>query len=98
MPSFFTSAQHFSEMAELILKEPRPKYLFVTDDLFREMMANKQIGMANRVYVAELFAHIHIAALISLQRNLRWINAIKISHENHSYFGFCANLRSLIES
>jgi hypothetical protein len=98
MPDLFTSAKHFSEMAELVLKEPRPKYMFVTDDLFRELVVNKRFGMANRFYTAELFAHIHIAALISLQRNLKWINAIKLSYENNSYFGFCANLRSFIES
>jgi hypothetical protein len=50
----------------------------------------------SKIYWKEMLYRIHIVILVSLFKSMRWLDSIENNMDN--YYGFCANLRGLIES
>lgn len=69
------------------------RYLFMEDSEFTKI---QDIEITANIYWSEMLYRIHIIALISSFKTLRWIEAIDNNYNN--YYGFCSSLRGLIES
>ena len=85
-------------LANALLACTPPKYLFVTNEYFETFITRKQFATANRFYAAELVAHLHIAAMITLKRHSKWLHGVETAVQARNYFAFCACLRGFIES
>ena len=89
---------HYKESAVLVLATAPSRYLFLVDHALQQLIKKGQLAGANFHYTYELMAHIHMVALISIRRNLKWIEGIELSMAASNYFLFCASLRGLIEA
>lgn len=69
------------------------KYFFMPDDEFLKI---KDPFRSTKIYWEEMLYRTHIVVLVSLFKSIKWFDAINNNSTN--YFGFCASLRSLIES
>lgn len=69
------------------------KYNFMPDEKFANM---KDAVKGSEIYWSEMLYRTHIVVLVSLFKSVRWIDSLENNHNN--YYGFCSNLRGLIES
>jgi hypothetical protein len=69
------------------------RYRFISDDDFRELT---DLTTQAKVYWSEMLCRTHIVVLVSWFKALRWLESLNNNIDN--FYGFCSNLRSLIES
>lgn len=69
------------------------KYRFVSDEEFEELNG---LNIVAKTYWSEMLYRTHIVVLVSWFKALRWLDSLDNNIDN--YYGFCSNLRSLIES
>lgn len=89
---------HYKPLVKQILGSAETGYVFTSIDYHRQLIQNRQIADANKNYVDEILFRLHAASLITLRRNLSWIESIEVAERNSSLFGFCSSLRGFIES
>lgn len=89
---------HYQPLIARILASAESCYFFTSDTYFRTLLTNRKFAEANKIYVLEIISRFHAAALITLRRNLSWMEAIETSYGQSSFFAFCASLRGMIES
>ena len=98
MNSLNSQINHYKPLIHEILDSGGSKYFF-TNVLYHQLLISKrQFAEANRNYVLEIINRFHAASLITLRRNLAWIESIQLACNHSSYFSFCSSLRGLIES
>jgi hypothetical protein len=97
MGDLLTVMRKHASLVKPLLAAPRPKYFFINDEFFRKLISENKLGKANQIYTAELLAHLHIAALVTLKRQIKWIHAIEKAIHDDNYFAFCVSLRGFIE-
>jgi hypothetical protein len=89
---------HYKPLLRQILASAETKYFF-TSIVHHQLLCKKgQLAEMNRNYVLEIIYRFHAASLITLRRNLVWIESVESSRQNSSLFAFCSSLRGLIES
>lgn len=88
----------YRPLIEDIVVSSESCYFFTHVDYFSTLVANRDFSGANRIYVLEIISRLHAAALITLRRNLSWIESIEVSYGQSAFFAFCASLRGMIES
>lgn len=98
MSHLTTQINHYKPLVHRVLEPNRSKYFFSSVLYHRLLISKEQFAEANRNYVVEIIYRSHAASLITLRRNLGWIESIQLSLKNSSYFTFCSSLRGLIES
>ena len=81
-----------------VLESGKSKYFFTNVLSHQLLISKRQFAEANRNYVLEIAYRLHAASLITLRRNLAWIESIQLARSHASYFSFCSSLRGLIES
>jgi hypothetical protein len=69
------------------------EYRFISNEEFLEI--DDPNGMA-KIYWLEMLYRTHIVVLVSWFKALRWLDSLDNNINN--YYGFCSNLRSLVES
>jgi len=69
------------------------RYRFVSEDDFREIT---DLTIHAKIYWSEMLSRAHIVVLISWFKALRWLESLNNNIDN--FYGFCSNLRCLIES
>ncbi|MDA3884702.1 MAG: hypothetical protein PF638_03820 [Candidatus Delongbacteria bacterium] len=69
------------------------KYNFMPDSDYDKI---QDIGLRTNIYWKEIVYRVHIVILVSLFKTSRWIDSLNNNVNN--YYGFCSNLRGLIES
>ena len=89
---------HYRPLVTDILASSESCYLFTSETYFRTLVRDHKFADVNRIYVREIISRLHAAALITLRRNLSWIEAVETSYEHSTFFAFCASLRGMIES
>lgn len=89
---------HYKLLIHGLLPTESPKYFFTNVLHHQKLIHQKKIAEANRNYVREIIFRFHAAALITLRRNLAWIESIEISRRNSQLFAFCSSLRDFIEA
>ena len=72
--------------------------MFSRVDYHRQLVRDSRFAEVNQNYVYEILFRFHAASLITLRRNLLWIESIEGSQRNANLFAFCASLRGFIES
>ena len=98
MSNLTTQIYHYKPLIHRVLDSGRAKYTF-TNVLYHQLLiSKKQFADANRNYALEIIYRFHAASLITLRRNLAWIESIQLAKNNSLYFAFCSSLRGLIES
>lgn len=68
-------------------------YSFISDNEFKGI---NDVATQAKIYWCEMPYRTHIVVLVSWYKNLRWLEALNNNIDN--YYGFCSNLRCLIES
>lgn len=89
---------HYKPLVQQIVASAETAYVFTSLNDHLQLIQNGQFAEANRNYVAEIIYRLHAASLITLRRNLSWIESIEGSQRNSNLFAFCASLRGFIES
>ncbi len=98
MSKLNSQIRHYIPLINQVLESGRSKYFF-TNVLYHQLLISKRrFAEANRNYVLEITYRLHAASLITLRRNLAWIDSIQLARNHGSYFAFCSSLRGLIES
>lgn len=69
------------------------KYRFISDAEFEEL---NDTNHQAKIYWSEMLYRTHIVVLVSWFKALRWLDSLDNNIDN--FYGFCSNLRSLIES
>ncbi len=88
----------YKPMAQQIIASAETRYVFISIDYHRKLIQEGRFAERNQIYVNEILSRFHAASLITLRRNLLWIESIEGSQRNLNLFGFCASLRGFIES
>jgi hypothetical protein len=89
---------HYKPLVQQIVTSAESDYVFTDLDYHKQLVRNSEFAEANQNYVHEIIFRFHAAALITLRRNLSWVESIEDSLHNSKLFGFCASLRGFIES
>jgi hypothetical protein len=89
---------HYKPLVQQIITSAETGYVFTSPDYHRQLIRNRQYVEMNKNYVNEIIYRFHAASLITLRRNLSWIESIEGSRRNSNLFAFCASLRGFIES
>lgn len=89
---------HYKPLVQQIRASAETGYVFTSVDYHRQLMQKGRFAELNRNYVDEIIFRFHAASLITLRRNLLWIESIEGSQRNSNLFAFCAALRGFIES
>lgn len=89
---------HYVPLVRQILASDNSQYFFTNVLYFQKLLFSGKLADANNIYVSEIIYRLHASSIITMRRNMSWIDAIIISRDHSSYFSFCAALRGLIES
>jgi hypothetical protein len=89
---------HYKPLVQRIIASAETGYVFTSIDYHKQLVQNREFAEANQNYVDEIIFRFHAASLITLRRNLSWVESIEGAQRNSNLFGFCASLRGLIES
>jgi hypothetical protein len=75
-------------------------YQFVDNDEFRAKALTRAYrpGQMNQIYWREIISRAHIAAVASLVRTGRWIEAVIREHDAPNLMGWAACCRCLVEA
>jgi hypothetical protein len=89
---------HYKPLVRQVIASAETEYFF-TSILYHQLLRKKgKTAEMNRNYVLEIVFRFHAASLITLRRNLLWIESIETSRQHSRLFAFCASLRGFIES
>ncbi len=89
---------HYKFLVKQIIGSSETEYFFTNLDYYKKLIQNKDFAEANQKYVQEIIFRFHAASLITLRRNLSWLESIDGARHISNLFGFCASLRGFIES
>ena len=89
---------HYRPLIKRVINTAQSKYVFTNILYHQTLIEQGKFAEANRNYVLEIIYRLHAASLITLRRNISWIDSIESSRKNSTYFSYCASLRGLIES
>ena len=89
---------HYCPLITEIVDSSESRYLFTSQAYFETLVRDRKFADVNRIYVLEIISRLHATALITLRRNLSWIEAVETSYEQSAFFAFCSSLRGMIES
>lgn len=101
-----------AKMALIVFGESAETYLPFYYDVFTEAMGTtsyefmpmeqftgiKDIPLVQQVYWTEILYRAHLAAITSILRHLKWIDAVVFSASFSNWFAFAASFRGLLES
>lgn len=90
--------EHYLPLLNSVLESDNSKYIFTSQELHLHLVKNGDLASANRIYVSEILYRLHASSLITLRRNLLWIDSIKKAIHDNSFFVLCTSLRAFIES
>lgn len=79
---------HYKPLVNKILDSVESRYFFTNAIYHQNLITKGQYSDANRIYVLEIIYRFHAASLITLRRNLSWIESIESFHEKSAFFGF----------
>ena len=91
------ASSYFPLLDQLISSFNGTKYHFEAVNKFQKIMADNPIEGAY-IYWKELLSRAHFAAVASIYRNYRWLEAIMIAHSQNNFFSFAASYRGFVES
>jgi hypothetical protein len=89
---------HYKPLVQQIIASAETSYVFTSIDYHLQLIKDGRLAEANQNYVDEILFRFHAASVITLRRNLLWMESIEGSQRNANLFAFCASLRGLIES
>jgi hypothetical protein len=97
--SFFKNMKTFTDILDAINAfEHEYSYRFIDNSEYEELIHQKKVREANKVYVEELLYRCHIAAITTLFRNDKWVQGIVSALQHNNYFVFSSSLRGLVEA
>lgn len=89
---------HYCPLIKHVINTVQSEYFFTDNLHFQNLIEQRDFAEANSIYVLEIIYRLHAASLITLRRNISWIDSIELSRENSTFFSYCASLRGFIES
>lgn len=97
--SFFKNIKAFTDILDAINAfEHEYVYRFIDNSEYQDLIHQKHVREANKVYVEELLYRCHLAAITTLLRNEKWMQGIASSVQHNNYFVFSSSLRGLVEA
>jgi len=78
----------------------KDSYYFEDIDVYLEKIKNPVDGRnyLGKIYWKEILYRAHMASIVAILRNTRWVSAVTTEFENRNLFGWAAACRSLIEA
>src|SRR4051794_18889426 len=78
----------------------KDRYFFEDNDIYRSKMKDKITGRkyGGEIYWKEILYRAHMAAVVAILRNTRWVSAVTSEFAQGNLFGWAAACRSLIEA
>jgi hypothetical protein len=98
MTKFEQQAMFYKSLVTDVLASAESEYAFISRTAFRLLIEQGRFQEANQIYVREIIARFHAAALITLRRNLEWLTSLEATNADSKLLGFCVSLRGVIES
>ncbi len=98
MVTFEQQSMMYTALVTDVLASAESEYAFISAGAFKRLIERGNFQAANQIYVSEIIARFHAAALITLRRNLAWLSSLEAANAKGELFAFCASLRGLIES